>query len=227
MCVLGDIPGMKDESIHESERRRSRRGIASYFRRLAGALDRGERAPIDNEQTVTIDPPADTDFDVNVEREGDTVSVEIEMAWEEQEGDVEVDVVASKATFEVYEDTSARWRWRLRHDNGNIIADSSEGYASKQKAKQGLASVQSNAPSAYVEDQSEDDPEPDATDGGSDATFEIFEDSAGKWRWRLRHDNGNIIADGGQGYASKQKAKQGLGSVRQNAPGAPVESVEG
>ena len=214
---------MEEETIHESERKRSRRGIASYFRRLAAALGRGERVAIDEDQTVTVDPPADTDFQVDVEREGDTVSVEIEMEWEEEEGDVEVDVVASKATFEVYEDSAEQWRWRLKHLNGNIIADSSEGYASKQKAKQGLESVRSNAPGAYIEDHSTDDPEPDATEGGSDATFEIFEDAGGKWRWRLRHDNGNIIADGGQGYASKQKAKQGLNSVRQNVPGAPVE----
>ena len=217
---------MEEETIHESERKRSRRGIASYFRRLAAALGRGERVAIDEEQTVTVDPPADTDFEVDVEREGDTVSVEIEMGWEEEEGDVEVDVVASKATFEVYEDTGGEWRWRLTHDNGNIIADSSEGYASKQKAKQGLESVRSNAPGAYVEDQSKDDPTPDASEGGSAATFEVFADSADEWRWRLHHDNGNIIADGGQGYASKQKAKQGLGSVRQNCPGAPVEDVE-
>ena len=214
---------MAEETIHESERKRSRRGIASYFRRLAAALGRGERVAIDEEQTVTVDPPADTDFEVDVEREGDTVSVEVEMAWEEEAGDVEVDVVASKATFEVYEDSAGQYRWRLEHVNGNIIADSSEGYASKQKAKQGLESVRSNAPGAYIEDHSTDEPAPDATEGGSDATFEIFEDTGGKWRWRLRHDNGNIIADGGQGYASKQKAKQGLRSVRQNCPGAPVE----
>jgi amphi-Trp domain-containing protein len=217
---------MGEKTIHESERTRSRRGIASYFRRLAAALGRGERVAIDEEQTVTVDPPADTDVEVGVEREGDAVSVEIEMEWEEEEGDVEVDVVASKATFEVYEDTGGEWRWRLTHDNGNIIADSSEGYASKQKAKQGLESVRSNAPGAYVEDQSKDDPTPDASEGGSAATFEVFADSADEWRWRLHHDNGNIIADGGQGYASKQKAKQGLGSVRQNCPGAPVEDVE-
>jgi amphi-Trp domain-containing protein len=217
---------MGEKTIHESERTRSRRGIASYFRRLAAALGRGERVAIDEEQTVTVDPPADTDVEVGVEREDDAVSVEIEMEWEEEEGDVEVDVVASKATFEVYEDTGGEWRWRLTHDNGNIIADSSEGYASKQKAKQGLESVRSNAPGAYVEDQSKDDPTPDASEGGSAATFEVFADSADEWRWRLHHDNGNIIADGGQGYASKQKAKQGLGSVRQNCPGAPVEDVE-
>jgi amphi-Trp domain-containing protein len=214
---------MDEETIHESERKRTRRGIASYFKRLARALGRGERVPIDEEQTVTVDPPADTDLEVDVEREGDTVSVELEMAWEEAEGDVETEVVASKATFEVYEDSAEQWRWRLKHRNGNVIADSSEGYASKQKAKQGLESVRSNAPGAYVEDHSTDDPESDATAGGSDATFEIFEDSGGKWRWRLRHDNGNIIGDGGQGYASKQKCKQGLDSVRRNVPGAPVE----
>jgi uncharacterized protein YegP (UPF0339 family) len=55
------------------------------------------------------------------------------------------------------------------------------------------------------------------------ATFELYEDTEGKHRWRLRHANGNIIADSGEGYASKQKAKQGIESVKQNAPDADVE----
>ncbi|MFC7175762.1 HVO_2922 family protein [Halosegnis marinus] len=55
------------------------------------------------------------------------------------------------------------------------------------------------------------------------ATFELYEDKEGKYRWRLRHANGNIIADSGEGYASKQKAKQGIESVRKNAPDAAVE----
>jgi uncharacterized protein YegP (UPF0339 family) len=58
------------------------------------------------------------------------------------------------------------------------------------------------------------------------ATFELFEDRAGKYRWRLVHDNGNIIADSGEGYVSKQKARQGIQSVRENAPDADVEEVE-
>lgn len=56
----------------------------------------------------------------------------------------------------------------------------------------------------------------------SKATFELFEDAQEQWRWRLVHDNGNILADSGEGYASKQKAKQGLESVKQNAAGADV-----
>lgn len=59
----------------------------------------------------------------------------------------------------------------------------------------------------------------------SKATFELFEDAQDQWRWRLRHDNGNILADSGEGYASKQKAKQGLESVKANAAGAAVESA--
>jgi uncharacterized protein YegP (UPF0339 family) len=56
----------------------------------------------------------------------------------------------------------------------------------------------------------------------SRATFELYVDDAGEHRWRLVHANGNIIADSGEGYASKQKAKQGLQSVRENAPDADI-----
>jgi hypothetical protein len=58
------------------------------------------------------------------------------------------------------------------------------------------------------------------------ATFEVYEDRAGQYRWRLVHSNGNIIADSGEGYATKQKAKQGIESVKQNAPDAAVVEAE-
>ena len=58
------------------------------------------------------------------------------------------------------------------------------------------------------------------------ATFELFTDSADEWRWRLVHENGNIIADSGEGYASRQKCKQGLDSVKQNASDASVVDAE-
>ncbi|MFC7042564.1 DUF1508 domain-containing protein [Halonotius aquaticus] len=58
------------------------------------------------------------------------------------------------------------------------------------------------------------------------ATFELFVDSADQWRWRLVHTNGNIIADSGEGYASRQKCKQGLESVKENAADADVVDAE-
>ena len=53
--------------------------------------------------------------------------------------------------FEIYQDKGGKFRFRLKAANGEIIA-SSEGYSSKASAKNGIASVQKNAPKAKVED---------------------------------------------------------------------------
>lgn len=34
--------------------------------------------------------------------------------------------------LEYYKDTADEWRWRISHQNGNVIAVSSEGYKNKQ-----------------------------------------------------------------------------------------------
>jgi uncharacterized protein YegP (UPF0339 family) len=130
----------------------------------------------------------------------------------------------SKATFELYEDAAGKYRWRLRHRNSNVIADSAQGYASRQKAMQGLRSVQSNAAGGAVvffEDATEDVPVVPAPE--SDAAFELFEDSAGGFRWRLRHDNGNILADSGEGYSSRSNARRAARRVSELAPDAAVD----
>jgi uncharacterized protein YegP (UPF0339 family) len=60
----------------------------------------------------------------------------------------------------------------------------------------------------------------------SKATFELYQDRADEWRWRLVHDNGNVIADSGEGYDRKAGARKGIESVKKNAPGAAVETLE-
>ncbi|WP_435318084.1 HVO_2922 family protein [Haloarchaeobius sp. TZWSO28] len=57
------------------------------------------------------------------------------------------------------------------------------------------------------------------------ATFELFTDKKGEFRWRLRHDNGNIIATGGESYTTKANAKKNIESVKKNASGAEVVEV--
>ncbi len=116
----------------------------------------------------------------------------------------------SQAAFELYEDNAGEYRWRLVHDNGNILADSGEGYASKSNAKRAMNGVRDHAAAG---DYLKIDP----------AGFEVYRDRGGKWRWRLVHENGNILADSGQGYASRQKARQGIDSVRTNASDADIE----
>ncbi|HDN19804.1 MAG TPA: DUF1508 domain-containing protein [Candidatus Acetothermia bacterium] len=54
------------------------------------------------------------------------------------------------------------------------------------------------------------------------AKFELYKDAAGEYRWRLRHENGNVIADSGEGYTTKQAALNGIQSVKENARNAPI-----
>jgi uncharacterized protein YegP (UPF0339 family) len=54
--------------------------------------------------------------------------------------------------FELYEDKSGGFRFRLKAGNGEIIA-SSESYKSKAAAQNGIESVKKNAGDAAVDDQ--------------------------------------------------------------------------
>lgn len=56
--------------------------------------------------------------------------------------------------------------------------------------------------------------------------FEVYKDAAGKFRFRLKASNGQVIASG-QGYESKESCLNGIASVQKNAPGAKVVEVEG
>ncbi|MCA1606420.1 MAG: YegP family protein [Acidobacteria bacterium] len=52
--------------------------------------------------------------------------------------------------------------------------------------------------------------------------FEIFKDRAGKFRFRLKAGNGEIIAVS-EAYNTKASALGGVDSVRKNAPDAKVD----
>ena len=55
------------------------------------------------------------------------------------------------------------------------------------------------------------------------ATFEIYKDKAGEYRWRLRMTNTKVIATSGEGYGSKQACEEGIESVKKHAADAAVE----
>ncbi len=129
---------------------------------------------------------------------------------------------SSQARFELYADRSDEWRWRLRHRNGNLIAGSGEGYTRKHNAQKGMQSVRRNALGAETlmfEEETELPAEEETfepvEERESRATFELQEDSAGEYRWRLRHDNGNILGDGGEGYTSRSNARRAIDRIRE------------
>ena len=57
----------------------------------------------------------------------------------------------AEPAFELYRDRAEEWRWRLVAENGNVIADSAEGYSSKQGAKRGIESVRRTVETADIE----------------------------------------------------------------------------
>ena len=100
--------------------------------------------------------------------------------------------------------------FNLKARNGEIIG-TSEIYSSVDACKNGIASVQKNAPVAGLEDQTKENfekvPNP---------KFELYKDKAGEFRFRLKAGNGEVILTG-ESYVSKDGCKNGIASIRKNA----------
>ncbi len=55
--------------------------------------------------------------------------------------------------------------------------------------------------------------------------FEVYQDRGGKYRFRLKASNGEVVASG-EAYESKSSAKAGCEAVQRAADGASVVEVE-
>lgn len=55
--------------------------------------------------------------------------------------------------------------------------------------------------------------------------FELYEDKAGKFRFRLKAGNGEVVATG-QGYESMASVKKGVSAVQRAAENAAVVELE-
>ena len=119
----------------------------------------------------------------------------------------------------VIKNTKTGVKFDLKATNGEIIA-SSEIYSSLAACKKGIASVAANAPIAAVEDQTA---EGYAVE--KHPKFEIYQDKAGEFRFRLKAKNGQIIAVS-EGYKAMASCVGGVESVKKNAVDAPTEMTE-
>ena len=107
-------------------------------------------------------------------------------------------------------------KFDLKATNGQVIA-TSEVYESKGACLNGVESVQKNAPVANFEDQTAE-----GFEVAKHPKFEMYQDKAGEFRFRLKARNGEIIATS-EGYTTKAACENGIESVRKNAPVAEIE----
>ena len=119
----------------------------------------------------------------------------------------------------VIRETKTGIQFDLKAGNGEVIA-TSEVYTSEKACRNGIASVQKNAPVAAVENQT--------VEGYAvekHPKFEVYTDKAGEFRFRLKATNGQIIAVS-EGYKAMASCMNGIESVKKNAVDAPVVKAE-
>ena len=106
-------------------------------------------------------------------------------------------------------------KFDLKASNGETIL-TSEVYTPEAACRNGVESVVTNAPVANVENQT--------VEGYETLThpkFEMYQDKAGEFRFRLKARNGQIIAVS-EGYTAKAGCLNGIESVKKNAGDAEI-----
>ncbi len=115
----------------------------------------------------------------------------------------------------VIKEVSSGIKFDLKAGNGEVIA-TSEVYTSESACENGIESVKKNSVLAGVEDQTVENYAEE-----KHPKFEVYEDKAGEFRFRLKARNGEVIATS-EGYKAKASCLNGVESVKKNAPEAEV-----
>src|SRR4249919_3227059 len=84
--------------------------------------------------------------------------------------------------FEVYQDASKDFRWRLKAGNGEVLATPGQGYKAKTDCQKGVERIKTEA---------------------DKLAFEVYEDNSNEFRWRAKAANGQVVATSSQGYKTK------------------------
>ena len=113
-------------------------------------------------------------------------------------------------------ETASGYKFDLRSANGQVIL-TSEVYTSRAAARKGAASVRLIAPVAPLENRTEEPIQPQPN-----PKFELYQDKAGQFRFRLKARNGKIVGIS-EGYSNRSGCLNGMESVRKNAPEAQME----
>ncbi len=106
-------------------------------------------------------------------------------------------------------------KFDLKATNGQVIA-TSEVYETEASCRNGIESVRKNAAAAKFEDQTAE-----VVETVTNPKFELYQDKAGEFRFRLKARNGEVIA-ASEGYKTKDSCLNGIDSVRRNAPEAEI-----
>lgn len=133
--------------------------------------------------------------------------------WErtEEHPDVMVGEADEGATYAVYR-TGDEWMWRLVEQSA--LASDTERYLSQLETEERVERVQSMVREAGLIEVKH-------------AAFRLYQAHEGRWRWVLMDDDGTLIADSGEAFATRDDAAESVSVLKEYGPGATVLDVSG
>lgn len=120
--------------------------------------------------------------------------------------------------FEIKPTSDGRYMFNLIANNNQVIC-TSQTYVSVSNCKVGIESIRKNCDSA-VEDQTVE-----GFEVQKNPKYEVYTDVGGKFRFRLKASNGEIVA-ASQAYADKASCMKGIRSIANHAPDADTVVIE-
>lgn len=223
MTDSSDETDRPDDDEFELERAYDRGELATVFREFATAFESGRPVRLNGEErTVRIAIPervvAEFEAESDLDDEAPVGELELELEWDDPDGS------SVQIADRDPDDADAG---RAQADADAAEADPAaavlplEGLTDR-RGTDGDAETDETAVTA--DDTGGETAEgTGSTTGGRTSRFEVYEDKGGQWRWRLVHWNGNIVADSGEGYASRSNAERAARSVMRSAPTATIE----
>ena len=129
--------------------------------------------------------------------------------WAQAKKDTTKDKSKDRLKFEVYQDASKEYRWRLvtgDEKDSKVLATGGQGYKAKSDCLHGVEIIKK---------------------GSSDKlNFEVYEDKGSDYRWRAKSSNGQVVASSGLSYKSKADCEKAVELVKKGVGKASTKEVK-
>ena len=153
--------------------------------------------------------------DEKVQKSGTVVKEKAEKSVKDEDK-----VATRNGKVELYKDKEDKFRFRLKAGNGEIIAVG-ESFTTKEECLAEIDTLKKIAVNASIVDLDSDE-EVEEVKGEK---FEIYTDKSGEFRFRLKSDNGSIVAVG-EGYKAKQGCLNGIESIKKNVVDVEIKEID-
>jgi uncharacterized protein YegP (UPF0339 family) len=119
------------------------------------------------------------------------------------------------AAFELYNDEDDDWwNWRLVNLAGETVARGPEEVETREEARENMDRLVESGVDTNVREM-------------QGAIFQVYADDASAWHWRFVHEDGTIVADSADSYATRDEAATELqSSIQPAAANGDIQALE-